>query len=136
MSDEPQGLQEAINAAREQGHAAGRAEGYSAGRADASAIFQSPEAEGRSELAAELAGDAAITPERASSLLGKSVKAEASGNYQKMLQSATPDVGPSPAPEAEAEASAEADREARAAELAAIGKSVTQQGNPFRRGAR
>ena len=117
-STQVEGLQEAIQAARKQGHAAGRAEGYSAGRADAAAIVSSEAAAGRHELAAELAGDAGITPERADSLLAKSAKS--GGNFAELMKANSPDVGPSTAPEDD-EAKAKKDR---VEQLKAIGGSV------------
>lgn len=118
------GLEDAIAAARTEGHAAGKAEGhaagYASGRADAAAIFSSEEAKGRSGLAAELAGDAAITPERASSLLGKSAKDD-TGSYAAALQAATPDAGPNDEPKS----SEDEARAGRMASLRNLGKSIS-----------
>lgn len=89
---EIEGIEEALKTMRDQGHAEGRAEGYSAGRADAAAILALPEAEGRAEMAAELAKNHLITPDSAKGILSKAPKADTTA-YSAALKAASPKLG-------------------------------------------
>lgn len=113
-----EGLQEALDAARAQGHAAGQTEGYAAGRRDAAAIMGAEAAAGCAEFAAELAGDPSISVERAASLIARVPKAAAKEpSIASLLAARSPDVGPANPPEQDARAS-------RVAHLQSIGKMV------------
>lgn len=66
---------------------------YARGRAEAAAIVTHAEAGGRAALAAELAGDASFTVDRAASFLAKTPKAdEAGGKFSARLVATSPTV--------------------------------------------
>lgn len=116
-----EGMAEALEQAHANGMKEGRAEGYAQGRVDASAILGSEEASGRKEAAADLAGDPAISPERALSLLGKMPKAEAKGEaFAKLMEGRAPDVGNGEPEQSEHDAKA-----ARLAELKQIASNAS-----------
>lgn len=95
---EVEGLDEALAQARATAHAEGRREGYMAGRADAAAIMALDGAANCPALAAELAGDAAISKESAGKLIAAAPKASGAADYRAKLTAASPDVGPNPTP--------------------------------------
>lgn len=115
-----EGLDAAMDAVRREATDAGRLEGYRAGRADAAAILALPEASACVSFAAELAGDASISQDRAKSLIAlvpKAVQAQPS-SYRDKLQSASPTVATSTP-------HAEPTREDRTAYFSNLGKAVS-----------
>lgn len=93
------GMQAAIDRAFADGKRAGEAssataatEAYARGRADAVAIINHAEAAGREAFAAELAGDAGMTVERAGAYLAKAPKAEDGSGFQRQLAKDAPNV--------------------------------------------
>lgn len=105
-------------------HAAGveaaRKDGYKAGRTDAGKIVAGDAAKGRASLAAELAGDADISPDRAAAILAKTPE-EKGSVLGRMMQGNSPKTG-ADATGSGAEADAQVQRKA---ELAAAGKAAS-----------
>jgi len=117
MANQIEGVDQALAEMREEGRRAGFAEGYNAGRADAASILGNPEAEGRRELAAEIAANGAITPAAAGAMLAKAPKADK--GYLAKIASDAPNLGTAQPP---SEEDAKAKRQA---ELASITKAVS-----------
>ena len=114
-----EGLDEAMAAVREKALADGMVAGYAKGRADAAKILAVPEAAKVPNLAAKLVGEASIAPEFATALItdaAKEAKPTAT-NYRALMEGQVPEVG------VDADASVKG-REARIAELTAIGKAA------------
>lgn len=98
---------------------AARAEGYAAGRADAGKIVSSPEASGRTELAAKFAGDPAMSVASAVSYLAASPEAPKGGALREAMQVHKP------APVAPGDAAAEDERSTRLVALKATAKATS-----------
>jgi signal peptide peptidase SppA len=105
-----------------------RAEGYRAGRTDAAAIVSCEAATGRAAMAANLAGDADLSREKAIALLGTAPVAVAAApgpQLDKLMETHATRVGAGGAdPASPADA-----RAARAAELRTLAKGVSAQVN-------
>jgi signal peptide peptidase SppA len=102
-----------------------RAEGYRAGRSDAAAIVSCEAATGRQAMAAELAGDADISKDKAIALLGKAPIAAAAApapQLSSLMQEHGTKVGAGGGNDDQAKARAD-----RVSELRAMTKGVTAQ---------
>jgi len=122
MAEMAQDLDEAFKAARAEGVREGDAAGYARGRAEAADIMGHDEAKGRIEAAAELAGDPAITVERAVSLMGKMPRDKGS-DFASIMKASSPDVGPNVDP---SESDRQKEREARTQQLRAAGAAASR----------
>ena len=119
-NEDAYGFNQAFEAAKEEGRREGDEVGYARGRADAAQIMGDPEASGRVEAAAELAGDPGITVERSISLLSKMPKGRET--FADMMRGRNPDVGPDSDPQNDADQ----DRDKRIKQLRAAGAAASK----------
>jgi signal peptide peptidase SppA len=110
---------EALADGKKQGHA----EGYAQGRADAGKIVTSEKAKGKPAMAAQLAADAAMTPEKADSYLA-AAGAEAEDKPTPVLNGLVPNPKVSAGGGTDNEDAGDVQAK-RVAELTALGKQVS-----------
>ena len=114
------GIEEAIQSAEDKGYDVGLAKGYAQGRAEVATIVKDPAAVGRRELAAELAGDAQISVDKAIDLLSISERKSTFTDYRSLLNAANEPVTQS-GPHHEV-----AKKVVRVEELTKLGRSVSR----------